>query len=470
MDKASWDSVKKLVVVRNDESIAANHKIQTVQALLFSVASAIPEPTHELVKAGYPIAAERAVTAQWIADTQATMKRIEESDGGINDVFQTVANINEVLEYERASFRDLMNEGAAIQTKAKKNRIIQRLEEKGIYKSNDKALADRKLFDKTFERFLTECEELVRTGGLKKGTLTQRKALFTSLSKFSQATQYSLSLDGFDIKFYAAYQQWVLDIEGNYDNHFGGLIKRLVTFLGWCIDNGITVNPIFRSRKFKVTKEVFDVVFLNQEELEWLDDFRHHKNCKPSWIRIIDMALVQASLGCRYSDMVDSSWYFDGKFIKGYTHKNTSSYKIPLATSKWFDILRKPEYPNRSFALPVRHSEAVKVLSEQKFNKYIKECLKAMYETHGLHIHEHEMLAKLKTKRGVGKPEYDYKYNMISSHSLRRSFVSNMVRLGYKQETVGTMIGTKDLRELAKYFKADEEMILQETDRLLKAN
>ena len=59
-DKASWDSVKKLVNPRTTDAIVVNNKIQLVQALLFEVASKLTEPTHEAVKAGYLVAAEAA--------------------------------------------------------------------------------------------------------------------------------------------------------------------------------------------------------------------------------------------------------------------------------------------------------------------------------------------------------------------------------------------------------------------------
>jgi site-specific recombinase XerD len=298
-------------------------------------------------------------------------------------------------------------------------------------------------------------EELTKTNAVKKSTLKQVNSLFNNLKKFAEAKQYPMTFGNMGFDFYQKYGDWVLVDEDNYDGFYGSLVKRLRTWLGWCVDEkGINVNPQFRSKKFKVLTEEFDVVYLTTKELEWLDEFRNHENCKPSWIRIIDMTLVQASVGCRYSDMVNASWYFEDDMLRGYTTKNASSYKIPVKSSKWIQILK--DY-NMTFQLPVRHSTKIQVLSDVKFNKYLKECLRAMYAAHGLHIEEHEQLVKKHTKRGVPTFERKYKWEMITSHSLRRSFVSRMVRLNYKQEEVAFMIGTKNISELRKYFKLEIE-------------
>lgn len=469
-DKASWDSVKKLVVPRTSDAVVINNKIQLCQALLFEVASSLSVPSHEAVKAGYLVAAaaaekkEKEELLKFIGyGTGAIEKMKADSEEELEDVIGLMVAEAGVDEYSKLTAH-FKNQVEVLQPKIRKNRIIQRLEETGIYKSKDKESeeleAGKKLFNDSFKAYIAE---IVKTKSMKPGSIKQQHALKSKLDKFEAATGFALTFPRMGFDFYEAFYAWCTAVEGNYDNYYGSLIKRLRTFLSWAVDEkGLPVNMQFRSKKFKVTKESHDVIYLKLEELEWLDEFRNHSSCKVHWIRVIDMALVQASIGCRYSDMVNSSWYFEGKLLKGYTIKNVSTYVIPLKSSKWFDILKTYDM---SFKLPVRHSDKVEVLSEQKFNKYLKECLQAMYLTKGLHTEKYERIPKKRTQAGEVSFEYKFKYEWIASHSLRRSFVSRMVRMNYKVEEVAKMIGTKSIKELEKYFTMEEEDIVNAGDR-----
>lgn len=471
VDKELWDSVKKLCVVRSPADVEANNTIQQIQALLHSIASGLPVPTHQLVKNAFERQKGCLEDATWFAKQDKVVQQIEETES-FYDVFGTIQNTSTMLEYERTSFRELMQEGAAMELKHQqakttqtKSKIVRRLEKAGIYKTQEvvqeEHAKDYKFFMEMKDAYL---KELSDTDSVKKSTLKSKKSLFSNLARFKAATHFPLTFANIGFDFYKAYGDWLLIDEDNHDAYFGSMIKRLRTFLSWCVDErNIKVNPQFRSNKFKALKEEFDVVYLKTEELEWLDKFRNHSTCKPTWERVIDMALVQASIGCRYSDMVNSSWYFEGELLKGYTIKNDSTYRIPVKSSKWIQILKKY---NMTFVLPVRHSDRVKVLSSVKFNAYLKLVLQAMYHSRGLHMKEEEKLVKKQTKRGVAEHTRWFKYELITSHSLRRTFVSRMVRAGYTVEEVGFMIGTKSLAELQKYFKLEEEDIANKADEI----
>ena len=420
-----WDTDKQLVKVSYVHSVDFSATIQAIQLQLHSLIKVVNEPvTHHKVKKYFEM--ESKEVGEWKGILQS--KDVDASK------LNTVNAESGSLADDFIQFKSIQDGNAAINNivanaKVRRSKILDRLEKSGIYTSDDKLRKDQELFLKMQVEYV---KQLTQTNSVKLGTLKQVKSLFNNLAKFQSETGYPLTFANMGFDFYQKYGDWVLVAEGNFDGFYGSLVKRLRTWLGWCVDEeGIAVNAQFRSKKFKVLTEVFDVIYLSTTELEWLDAFRNHANCKPSWIRVIDMALVQASIGCRYSDMMDSSWYFDGEMLKGYTIKNSSTYIIPVKSSKWISILK--DY-NMTFQLPVRHSKKVAALSDPKFNKYLKECLQAMYATHGLHMEDHEKLVKKRTKRGVPTFERKFKWEMITSHSLRRSFVSRMVRLGYKQE------------------------------------
>ena len=467
-DPALWDKSQQQLLVHSAEAAAANAKIQQIQRLLFQVASSIAEPDHELVRSGYNLAyatheAEAAVDKQ-TQQQQQLLVAATDTDS-LLDVFTTVHNTQDMLRYQMQSVKESIAEIDLYTARSKKSKLIQRLENKGIYKSDKKLQEEQKYFVDMQTEYVND---MIQTDQIRPSTLRQMKSLFNNLNKFSQDKNYALTFDKMNLDFYKAYGDWVLKEQKNFDGYFGSLIKRLKTWLGWCLDeHNIQVNTQFRSKKFKAPREEKDVIYLKLNELEWMDEFRNHPTCKPSWIRVIDMALVQSSIGCRYSDMVNASWYYADDFLKGFTSKNSSKYIIPLKSSKWLMILK--DY-NMSFKMPVynRPDAEHKVLSEQKFNKYIKLILQQMYLTKNLHIEKNERIATKNTRRTIPVIGYEFKYNLISTHSFRRSFVSRMVRLGYNVDEVALMIGTKSIEELRKYFQLEEEDLKLKADKIHK--
>jgi len=430
--KDNWDSKKKLVALTSSDAVKFNNLIQEKQALLHKVATELSEPTHELVK--YNFTEQAYLLSKQKVDPSFKMMPS-------NDV-RTMQDLQDLtIPLKERLARD----------KKKKPRVEK---EESIIEI-EPADKDNKLF---FDLQAAYIRELKLSKSVKAGTLKQRQSLFSNLRKFQEDTGFILTFQKINLDFYQAYGDWVLFTGGNYDNFFGSLIKRLKTWLTWVEEERqIAVNS--RYKKFKVLREEFDVTYLNDQELQWLDEFRNHPTCKPSWIRIIDMTLFQCSIGCRWSDLEAANWYFDNGFLKGHTIKNDSAYMVPLNSSKWIkEILLKY---NMTFKLPVRHSEKVEVISDVKYNKYIKDILKAMYASKGMYLDEADKKPVLKKRWGklvqVGR---EFKWESISSHSNRRSFIGRMIKQGMSEKQIAKMVGSSSLPDLRKYYKVDEEDLL----------
>ena len=83
--------------------------------------------------------------------------------------------------------------------------------------------------------------------------------------------------------------------------------------------------------------------------------------------------------------------------------------------------------------------------SQQKFNDYIKEALQKI----GLDNPEQVVTYK----KGIRKEEVVPKYSLVSSHTARRTFITQSILRGIPTPVIQTITGHSDLRSFSKYIK-----------------
>ena len=164
--------------------------------------------------------------------------------------------------------------------------------------------------------------------------------------------------------------------------------------------------------------------------------------------RVRDLFVFQCFTGVRYSDIENLSW----NDIKNSTWS--------LRTQKTKDII---QIPLSSYALSIlaRYKEwdvPLPVISNQKMNKYLKELCK---------------IAKINDKikvvqyRGNERIEKTFKkYEVIGSHTARRTFISLSLRKGMKPDVIMAITGHKTYRMMQKYLKIADEHKREEMDKV----
>ena len=100
--------------------------------------------------------------------------------------------------------------------------------------------------------------------------------------------------------------------------------------------------------------------------------------------------------------------------------------------------------------------EPLPSISGQKFNKYIKECCQIV----GIDT-------PVNTTRYIGNKRVDKvrpKYELITSHTARKTFVTNSLILGMKEMVVRNITGHKDEKSFKIYVEIAEDFKKQEMD------
>ena len=153
--------------------------------------------------------------------------------------------------------------------------------------------------------------------------------------------------------------------------------------------------------------------------------------------KVRDVFLFQCFTGQRYSDILS----LNKKDVKNGTwhlrqQKTNNIIQIPL--NKYaISILAKYS----DFKLPV--------ISNQKMNKYLKElCVLAK-------INDPVRIIKFKGSKRI--EETKKKYEVIGTHTARRTFITLSLRKGMKPEVIMKITGHKSYKMFQKYLKIADD-------------
>jgi integrase len=179
-------------------------------------------------------------------------------------------------------------------------------------------------------------------------------------------------------------------------------------------------------------------VTLSLVEIEALGalDLRHI----PRLDRVRDLAILQAFCGLRWSDLTRlETRFIQNGFISIFMKKSASDaiwVHIPVfAQSK--RILCKYTNINGTLALPK--------ITDQKFNNYFKEICQLVPALLEEHVQDYRLRGSLMVLRQA-------KYEYLSSHSLRRTFVTICLDLGFNAQEVMGWSGHKTWAAFQRYI------------------
>lgn len=259
----------------------------------------------------------------------------------------------------------------------------------------------------------------------------------SSISKF----------DDIDLSFYRRFVT-LLENENYSLNSIGKHVKNLKIFLNDALINGISSNTIFKNRSFKVLKEITTDIYLTDKEIETLEEKDFSNRPRIELAR--DIFLIGCYTGQRVSDYNgltnENIEVLDGhKFIKIKQKKTKAIVHIPIT-----DVIKKimSRY-NNSF--PPKLSEPI-----------LRKNIKTACSTVGFK----ELIPVSYTKGGKLIKKEVPKYNLVKTHTARRSFCTNYFISGKSIQNIMLFSGHKTEREFYKYIRIEKR---QEALAVLKS-
>ncbi len=367
--------------------------------------------------------------AQWIERRQR-IKVKDESDNLVNSHLDSLASI--ISEAERESL--------LLKHHIDFHYVRERFEEKisGKEKAPRKELV--KLFHEDFSQFLNEVK-LTK----KLWTWKQYTTCHNHLFKFEKEKGYKLAFATMNLDFYHSFVQYLSTDCKLLNNSVGSIMKSLKVFLNWATYRQLNSNLIFK--KFKVFKEETEAVSLNEAELM---KFYNQTGLTPCYEAVRDLFCFSCFTGLRFSDI--------------YSFKETSIKDgyIEIKTEKTRQFIRIPLSDYAQAIITRNGGMLPKPISNQKMNNYLKEIAKIC----GLS----EVIRFIKY-RGVQKVEtIEPKYNLVTTHTARRTFVTLSLEKGMRAETVMSITGHKDYHTFKKYIKLTDNVKMTEMNKVWNNN
>ena len=260
-----------------------------------------------------------------------------------------------------------------------------------------------------------------------------RTALRT-LKGFEEYQKRPVLFDDVNLTFYSDFTEWLTNVKGNATNTIGKNVKVIKTVMNEAVSDGLTDNRKFREARFKTVSEEADSIFLNEAELKALEGLDLAGNTRLERVR--DLFLIGAYTGVRFSD-----------WDKIRPENIGADTLISIKAEKTGNPVSIPVHPTvqRIFN---RYAELPRVPTNQKANDYLKELgqlLPALCRP----------VSKKITKGGQLIETSVPKWQLITTHTARRSFATNMYKAGIPAITIKAITGHLTEKAFLKYIKLD---------------
>lgn len=349
-----------------------------------------------------------------------------------------VNEINDVLDSIELNVKAIEDRYLALKTPFSANMVIAEL-------SNSKpdAIKVEEKTDLVFDyidKYISEHE-----ASREPGSLSVYKSVKNHLKAYQDATRHKVTFEKIDYSFFSKFQTFLInrtktDSKGNKspmlnNTTIAKALSTLKTFLSYARKEGIKVNDSYRD--FTVKREKLEVIALEQNELQSLIEFDLSNNKRLEKVR--DIFVFACATGLRFSDVQQlKREHLDKDSINIVVKKTKTGLTIPLnivsaSVLDRYSDLHKP--------LPT--------ISNQRINEYIKELCQLAGIDKPIEI------VRFHGKKRVTNTFP--KYELISFHNARKTFVTLSLERGMSAEEVMTISGHEDYKSFKRYVNVTEK-------------
>ena len=260
------------------------------------------------------------------------------------------------------------------------------------------------------------------------------------LEMYSKVCRTPIDFNSFDKKFVNSFSTFLEEYYDHQQNSLSKHFKNLKTYLIEAVNRGLINNSTFIIKDFCFPTEDTTAIYLTEKELQKMFDADLSGN------RIMELARDIFLIGCYIGQRVsDYNGLTENDIV---TLKGVKYFKIRQSKTKT-DVLC-PITKEISEIMRLRHNNLPPIkLNEPDINENIKELGRSL-----------GFAKKIKcefTKGGKKVIEMLPKYELIMTHTARRSFCTNMYLKKMPVYDIMLFSGHKTEREFYKYIKIKDE-------------
>lgn len=281
--------------------------------------------------------------------------------------------------------------------------------------------------------------------------IKQYKLTKNVISRYCSEKRKSLYFEDLDMNFYSSFLEWFYS-KGYSENYFGSCIKVLKAISNEAREvDRIHSSTETNGKNFTAPQRDVDNIYLTTEELMKMHRLvidaalirREYPELPANKVgprvraygKARDMFLIGAFTGLRVSDFSRLSSRNVSDTITMRTQKTGTKVVIPI-----HPVVREIMDSGYDFSV---------TMHDQKLNKYIKEVARLAGITD-----------KVTVSRSVGGRDIEetrFKYELVTTHTARRSFATNAYKAGVPTIAIMKITGHTRETTFLKYIKVSEE-------------
>lgn len=288
-----------------------------------------------------------------------------------------------------------------------------------------------------FAKFIEKSQSGQRTNpqtnkSINKNTIKTYQTTFNHLTAYEEMKKRKLLFDDIDQNFYDDYKKFLIFRLCLSTNSVGKDFQIIKVVMNEATDTKVNQNQAYKNRRFITVRENTDSIYLNVEEIAELAALDLSADQRLENVR--DMFLIGCYTGLRYSDYSRlSSSNFVGGYIEMNQTKTGHDVTIPIHR-KVQDILNK------------YNGQLPRAYSNQKMNKHLKEI--------GSKLQSLQTITSITiTKGGATITKQHHKYELLTTHTARRSFATNLYLAGRSPILIMSITGHRTEKAFLRYIK-----------------
>ena len=316
--------------------------------------------------------------------------------------------------------------------------------------------------------FMDKFVEDIRTGGRQtdKGlnyapaTVKSIKASVTLFKLYQKSKRRIIKWDDIDMQFYYDYTAWLKKKDYSV-NTIGKNVKQLKALLAIALSEGHHTNVKYQDKKFKGTRIEVDSIYLTKEDLEKFTSV-DISNYGIGHDQARDIFMVGVWTAQRVSDYNniskdDIQTYQTRSIVDEPDPENPGKTIAKIVTRDITVINVRQKKTDAKVTIPCssalkkileKYDYQLPHLEDQVINRYIKEIAEKAGLTETIEIKE--------TKGGTPKLVKYKKYELIHTHTARRTGATLMYLSGMDIYDIMKITGHTSPSMLKKYIKADQ--------------
>ncbi len=283
---------------------------------------------------------------------------------------------------------------------------------------------------------------------LQSATIKSYQSTYNLLKRFQTECAFNINANHIGKEFYNSFRDFCSQSDMKI-NSFGKHIKIIKSMLNYSYDCNLIDNKNY-SKVLIIPTASADEVYLTEEELGRIGSL---KGLSEDERKAKDLFMIQSWTGLRFEDannLNSSSINLEDNTISLITMKTNERVTLPILPHIR-GIIRNCIY-NNSFP----------TFSNAVYNKYLKEIAKRANITNLITVES----ALLSGNELVQKQRFE----MVKSHTGRRSFITNLIKRGVSIDVVKKLSGHRSDKHFNKYIRRTKLEACEEVQKIYEPN